>query len=242
MTVNTKALRELLATEGPAEWEDNHGVVSVDMPENPSIGHFTENSRAELACAAVNALPALLDEVEALRDIRDKRTEECSRWFKEVEELRAFKESPVHAQQRRLDVMWQELVRERDALREVARTATVYVEFDDASDKTALLKPSPSGRMCAVGDTKNWTLALCAYIVREAAGLDDMEPVTLTVGATAVRVMALNARKERSALREVAKAVSELEHDPGCGGYDECICRLAGADEALAKWKDVRGE
>lgn len=45
------------------------------------------------------------------------------------------------------------------------------------------------------------TLRLAAYLVREACGLDDREPVTLDCGASTLREMALAAKNEIDALR-----------------------------------------
>ena len=48
---------------------------------------------------------------------------------------------------------------------------------------------------------KNPVLSLSTYLVREACGLDDNEPVTLSIGAESVRKLALAALRERDAVR-----------------------------------------
>lgn len=62
-------------------------------------------------------------------------------------------------------------------------------------------------------------LKLCAFLVRESAGLEDMEPVTLESGASVVRQMAIDARRELDVLRE---KISEQRR---------CIDTFVGADE-----------
>jgi hypothetical protein len=54
-----KDLRELVAAATPGPWNDTDGAVLCDF------GFSEEDS--DLITAAVNSLPALLDEVEALR-------------------------------------------------------------------------------------------------------------------------------------------------------------------------------
>jgi len=51
-----------------------------------------------------------------------------------------------------------------------------------------------------VAGSKDDVLKLSAYLVREAAGLDDNEKVVLKIGAESVRKMALAAQRERDFL------------------------------------------
>ena len=44
-------------------------------------------------------------------------------------------------------------------------------------------------------------LELCAYLIRQAAGLDDNAPVVLDVGAESVRKMALRALREHDRVK-----------------------------------------
>lgn len=77
------------------------------------------------------------------------------------------------------------------------------------------------------------TIALAAYLVREACGLDDRETVQLFAGAEPVRKMALRARDEFDSMRKEARTLSEalnlFAENPGfiCPG---CCCSLGAED------------
>ena len=45
-------------------------------------------------------------------------------------------------------------------------------------------------------------IRLVAYLLREAAGLDDHDEVSLSIGAEALRVLALRAANERDILKQ----------------------------------------
>jgi hypothetical protein len=70
MTIDIKQLRALLAAATPGPWSEGvHGNANVVHFDGDDIRAVAEAdaSNAALICAAVNALPELLDEVEWLR-------------------------------------------------------------------------------------------------------------------------------------------------------------------------------
>ncbi len=67
-------------------------------------------------------------------------------------------------------------------------------------------------------------LKLSAYLVREAAGLDDMETVPLSLGAEGVRKMALAARDDMDRFRSFVRSAGQIVSDFG-------VCSWADDDE-----------
>jgi hypothetical protein len=72
MTTDTKKLRELLAevTDSALPWS-TPGCSLYDA-DDLKVADYLDPPEAELIVSAVNALPALLDEVEGLRAERDR--------------------------------------------------------------------------------------------------------------------------------------------------------------------------
>ncbi len=78
MIDTTTTLRELLANATPGPWtldndpcaacrEDGRDAFSIRQVEGHEHAMFSDAPDAALIVAAVNALPALLDEIDALR-------------------------------------------------------------------------------------------------------------------------------------------------------------------------------
>jgi len=77
----------------------------------------------------------------------------------------------------------------------------------------------------------NSMLRLSAYLVREACGLDDHEPVMLNVGAESVREMAIDALREHDKLRAIVRDLGEYISQKG-------KCAQADSDEDLCAYSD----
>lgn len=72
VTVDIAELRRLLATATPGPWwlsASRVAVISADSVLVCSVNRITPQTDLELIAAAVNALPQLLDEVEAHRKV-----------------------------------------------------------------------------------------------------------------------------------------------------------------------------
>lgn len=76
-----KHLRELLAKATPGTWHENRGRIVGGPDDQPNDAEVvaacyglsaTRNGNAALIVAAVNALPALLDALEAFQDVAEQ--------------------------------------------------------------------------------------------------------------------------------------------------------------------------
>lgn len=79
-----KHLRELLAKATPGTWHENRGRIVGGPDDQPNDAEVvaacyglsaTRNGNAALIVAAVNALPALLDMAEAVKEVRGIRVQ-----------------------------------------------------------------------------------------------------------------------------------------------------------------------
>ncbi len=95
---------------------------------------------------------------------------------------------------------------EEVAMHLVSQYALLAVRVDGLEKSVKVLEHR--GESPAPTDSKKDETAiitLSAYLVREACGLDDAEPVILNAGAEAVRAMALDAVREWDRLRAVIR-------------------------------------